>query len=292
MGTLVVVGAICTHFFMIAGKEVPDVVRYLPDRVFGWLRIRLEGMPKESYTALISDLVVAAGFVLAWVPLVQAWRTGARLRRERRADRDKLTRDTEAMRRKYGRDLREERKKFYEGLGMEVQEVETPGVDDLKWMLKHYVPAKRIKVFAGSFDWIPLNEELRDVIVSMAEQEEITLYSYWDEQKVRGALGGAVSSDGGSLFEALKARFRFLSAVKIICSLTEEAGSDKKFLYRSPSESKPFNVCFHSDHPHSRLLVDIVGQFCRARDWGVKLGQSSPVDQDARPGSPPERFEV
>lgn len=60
--------------------------------------------------------------------------------------------------------------------------------DDLKVMLEYYKRAEEITVFAGDFNWINSNTDLKNVILSLARQNKIRLISNKDRDRVKMLL--------------------------------------------------------------------------------------------------------
>ncbi len=264
------------HIGLLTGAECPKmVVSYADWTAEKFLRADVKTLHEEGkFAAVLSDMVVALAFVVAVVPLIQAWGYKRRLRRE----------------------LREKQ-------GLEVYKVKKVGRDDMAKMLEFYEGAQHIIVFCGGFDWLQ-PEALRrptgtkgvkwliatikyyvqqkrmkkaiklvELVKNLAQQNKITLVSFRSQEEVSEQLGGERE---GSLFKLLEERFVFNSEVEVKCSLIKRSDVDYTFLYRSFSSQDPhklFNACIFKGTDESRELINIVTGLVRYGKWEDKAGE-------------------
>lgn len=128
------------------------------------------------------------------------------------------------------------------------------GVDDLKIMLKYYKLAGHVDVFAGDFDWITKNEELKNIIIELAKQEKIDLYSYKKEETVKKNI-----NDDELYNHLLKPRFHFDEKKEIKCSLVEMKGN-RVFLYKSEQRiiGGENNICIIQGIDEGQYLLQMI----------------------------------
>ena len=264
------------HIGLLTGAECPkSIVRYADWTAEKFLQADVKKLEEEGkYAPVVSDLVVALAFVVAVVPLIQAYVYRRRLRRELQG-----------------------------AHGLEVFKVKKEGVDDLEKMLEYYEGAEHITVFCGDFDWLQpssvgrnpkfskfsnsrkkkiraMMRRMKDFVTGYASEEKITLVSSKSEELVEHALR---NGDDGSLFEILKKRFVFGEEIGIKCSLIEKVNENYTFLFRSYSGGKKhlFNAHIFREAKESEELVSILRHLIESGNWKSKAGQ----DTNAGPGS-------
>ena len=113
---------------------------------------------------------------------------------------------------------------------VQIKKVYKDGFDDLRIMLKYYKMADNVSVYAGDFDWLAKDENLKKEIQRLANQNKIRLYSYKNAEAVSKNI------DDIELFNLLKDEFKFDCGIEIKCSLIETKGVNV-FLYKSELKS-------------------------------------------------------
>lgn len=131
-------------------------------------------------------------------------------------------------------------------------------VDDLDIMLEYYKQAQKVTVFAGDFSWLTRNNDLKNEIVRLANDNKISLISYKSRQTVKNHI------DDVTIFDLLEPRFRFDSNKIIRCSLVEKGGS-KVFLYKSDQRiiEGEINVCIVYGKDEGQYLLEIIEQLSK-----------------------------
>lgn len=264
------------HIGLLTGAGCPkSIVRFADWTAEKFLQADVKKLEEEGkYAPVVSDLVVALAFVVAVVPLIQAYVYRRRLRRE----------------------LREKQ-------GLEVYKVKKVGRDDMAKMLGFYEGAQHIIVFCGGFDWLQ-PEALRrptgtkgvkwlianikyyvqqkrmkkaikliELVKNLAQENKITFVSFRSKKEVSEQLGGELE---GSLFKLLERRFVFNSEVEVKCSLIKRSDVEYTFLYRSFSSQDPhklFNACIFKGTDESRELINIVTGLVRYGKWEERAGE-------------------
>lgn len=264
------------HIGLLTGTGCPkSIVWYADWTAEKFLQADVKMLEEEDkYAPVVSDLIVALAFVVAVVPLIQAWGYRRRLKRE----------------------LREKQ-------GFEVYKVKKVGRDDMAKMLEFYEGAQHIIVFCGGFDWLQ-PEALRrltgtkgvkrlianikyymqqkrmkkaikliELVKNLAQENKITFVSFRSIEEVSKQLNG---EDGGALFKQLQKRFVFNSGVEVKCSLIKRSDVEYTFLYRSFSSQDPhklFNACIFKGTDESRELINIVTGLVRYGKWEERAGE-------------------
>jgi len=235
---------IVVHIYIEFGKTPNAAFTWLPDlvlRCFGTNSVTLTG--GGHYAAIVTDMIAICAFIFAVLPIIQAAIYTAKLKRE----------------------LREE-------FGFEFVPVKKAGVDDLEEMLKRYRGADELTIFSGGFDWIGLNEELKNLLLDFAEGGKLTLISFRSQDKVKAAFEKEKRED---LFEKLNKslgdRFKFGSGLDgVKCSVIKILG-EHRFLFRQSSDAHEFNAGFLGSSKYSRQLLGIlfkfVDTFVDTKDW-------------------------
>ncbi|MCD4779051.1 MAG: hypothetical protein K8S27_00670 [Candidatus Omnitrophica bacterium] len=113
---------------------------------------------------------------------------------------------------------------------IQIKKVYNDGIDDLIIMLKYYKMADNVSVYAGDFDWLAKNENLKKEIERLAKENKIRLYSYKNAEAVSKNINDI------ELFNLLKDEFKFDRGKEIKCSLIETKGVNV-FLYKSELKS-------------------------------------------------------
>jgi len=138
---------------------------------------------------------------------------------------------------------------------VQAEPVYRDGVDDLKIMLKYYRLAGYVAVFAGNFDWLTKNPELKDQIIRLANEEKIHLFSYKNRETVKDGI----NNEG--IFKLLESKrlIHFDNTKRIKCSMIEMQGN-RVFLYKS--EQKIFGgenyVCIVQGINEGRYLLQMI----------------------------------
>lgn len=57
------------------------------------------------------------------------------------------------------------------------KEIHETGVDDIKIMLKYYKGADMVKIYSGTFGWVRKNEEMKEILMALAEANKLSLYA-------------------------------------------------------------------------------------------------------------------
>jgi len=255
------------HLDLLTAAKCPSMVASYANWIAGKLGTNVEELEKEGkFAPVVSDMLVALAFVVAIVPLLQAWRYRWRLKTELRS-----------------------------AHGLEIFKVKKERIDDLAKMLEYYEGAEHITVFCGDFDWLQpssidrnpkfskcskrlkkkmkkMTEKMRDFVKEYASQEKITLVS----SKSKGLVKDALRNGGDdSLFEALKERVVFDQNVGIKCSLIEKVNRKYTFLYRSYAGDKKrlFNAHIFYKAEESEELINILRGLIEFSSWRKKAGE-------------------
>lgn len=257
-----VVMLVATHICLIFGKGPLGLCRWWPDMVlslvFGSSAAQLT---EAQYASLVSDMIAAFAFVVAVAAVVQA------ILYKRRVGRGLLQAKTE-----YQNKLKEAKKDFERKMGITSQPIENKGDDDLKWMLSHYKEADRVTVFAGSFDWLGDNKQMKNRILELAAEDKLNLVSYRTKEHVKDSFE---RKNAVELFENLKDCFRYESDLddvnKVVCTIVQLSATEWRFLYKSLPDEKghAFNACVLSDTDSTRQLLHILSQLTRGDRWGT-----------------------
>ena len=279
---------VMTDFYLCTGAEWLYCFKWPLDHVLGWLGTDSVKLTDSAlYGRFIQNMLLFFAYGVA-VPgrLFMLTRERKKHQRELARQRNECATELNKTRRKHRRELADERNKLEEEYGITITPVKEKGKDDLEWMLLHYNTSEQIRIFAGSFEWLPWNKDLRDRVVTLAKGGNAEFVSYRTKEQVQAHLSEDILDDGQTLYDALKAHFTFESGLRITCTLTTSLNAKQRFLYRSLSSDEggpeqPFNACALLNANHGELLGRIVRQFIKARRWGILEDQSSPDDQDA-----------
>lgn len=211
------------------------------------------GLKEEQYKVLVSDAIFLLAFVIALIPLFQVWQNTRKLRQE----------------------LKEAREQFQKEHGIQSFPIKQPGVDDLEWMLPHYQKARRIAIFAGSFDWLADKPEMEKRILELGGEGKLDLVSYRSKEQVEEAFR---TKNLQSLFQTLRDHFKFNSKLEdVTCTIVQKSATDWEFLYKSRPDDAghAFNACVLSDTDRSRELLHILTKLGDAKHWGTHASNSS-----------------
>lgn len=230
---------IVVHIY-IEFEETPSaIIKWLPDLilwVFGTDSEQL--IAGGHYAAMITDMIAICAFIFAVLPIIQAVIYKKRLKRE-----------------------------LWEEFGFEFIPVKKAGFDDLKEMLKRYKGADKLTIFCGGFDWIGINEELKNLLLEFAKGGKLTLISFRSQKKVQAAFKKEKREE---LFSELAKNlvlgenFKFSSGLDgVKCSVIKILG-EHRFLFRQSSDEHEFNAGFLGSSKYSRQLLGILFKFVDA----------------------------
>lgn len=211
------------------------------------------GLKEEQYKALVSDAVIVFAFAFALVPLFQ------------------VSQNT--------RKLRQDVKEFLAEHGITINPVKKQGKDDLEWMLPHYQQAGRVIIFAGSFDWLGDNEQMKQRICQLAAEDHLGLVSYRTKEQVEAAFQRKGEQE---LFRELEKHFGYESGLEgVTCTMIQKLGADWEFLYRSRADAENvFNVSYISTTPRNIELLNILSELTKAVErQSVHTPDSSSAEQ-------------
>jgi len=244
-----VVTLVATHVCLIFNTGPLGIFRWWPDLLFGLLFGRTATqLAEHQYSALVSDMIAAFAFIVTVGTVIQARLYKKRIRR-------RLQRE----------------------LGIEASSITQKGKDDLEWMLQHYRTAENVTIFAGSFDWLGQNREMRDRIIKLAKEGNLELVSRRTKAEVDRSLEG-----DGELYSALSGNFHYENELNgVTCTMIKALGTPSKFLYRSSTTEpgKAFNACVFTNTEQSRELLHILSELTNAEHWGEAPGDSSSAKQ-------------
>lgn len=233
------------HIYFIKFGKTPDtIIKWLPDLFLRIIRTDSEKLITDGhYAIIIADLIAICAFMFAALPILQGVIYKIRLKR----------------------DLLEE-------FGFDFVPVKKAGVDDLEEMLKRYKGADELTIFCGGFDWIGINEELKNFLLDFAKGGKLKLISFRDEKKVKAAFESkGYMSLFNKLHEHLKDHFIFDSGLDgIKCTIINIVG-ERTLLFRQSSGEHEFNAGFLGSSKYSRQLLGIlfkfVDEFVKIKDW-------------------------
>lgn len=236
-----VVTLVATHICLIFNKGPLEIFRWWPDLSLGLLFGRTATqLAEHQYSALVSDMIAAFAFIVTVGAVVQA--------------------------RLYKRNLR---RRLQRELGIEASPITQKGKDDLEWMLQHYRTAEHVTIFAGSFDWLGQNGEMRDQIIKLAKEGNLELVSRRTKAEVDKSL--EKDTELYTALSTLSDHFRCESELNgVTCTMIRALGTPSKFLYRSSTTDpdKAFNACVFTNTEQSRELLHILSQLTKAEHWG------------------------
>ncbi len=217
------------------------------------------GLKEEQYKVLVSDAVFVLAFGIALIPLFQVSQNTTKLRQE----------------------LKKAQEQFQKEHGIQSSPIEKKGEDDLTWMLPHYQKAKRLTIFAGSFDWLADKPEMQKRILELAGEGKLDLVSYKSKKQVAEAF--RTKKNLQSLLQTLgDDHFKFNSKLEdVTCTIVQKSATDWEFLYKSRPDDAghAFNACVLSDTNRSRELLHILTQLGDAKHWDKASGDSSSAEQ-------------
>ncbi len=243
-----VVTLVATHICLIFSKGPLETWRWWPDLIFGLLfGSAATQLEVNQYSALVSDMIAAFAFVVTVGTVVQAGL--------------------------YKRNLR---RKLQQELGIEASPITQKGKDDLEWMLQHYRTAEHVTIFAGSFDWLSQNKEIKNQIIKLAKEGNLELVSRRTKAVVDRSLAG-----DADLSQALSGHFRYESKLDgVTCTMMKALGTPSKFLYRSSTteHGKAFNACVFTNTEQSKELLHILYELTKAEHWGTPDNGSGVVE--------------
>lgn len=236
---------IVVHIHLEFGKTPNAAFTWLPDLVLWCFGTDSVSLAKGGhYAALVTDMIAICAFIFAVLPIIQAAIYTVRLKRK----------------------LREE-------FGFEFVPVKKAGVDDLKEMLKRYKGADELIIFSGGFDWIGINEELKNLLLDFARGGKLKLISFRGHEKVQAAFQEkGYEALFGELVKSLgNNKFKFNSGLDgVKCSVIKILG-EHRFLFRQSSDEHEFNAGFLGSSKYSRQLLGIlfkfVDTFIDTKDW-------------------------
>lgn len=220
--------------------------------LFTFYSFTLFGLEEEQYKVLVSDAILVLAFGFALVPVFQ------------------VSQNT--------RKLRQEISDFLTEHGITINPVKKKGKDDLEWMLPHYQQAGHVTIFAGSFDWLGENKQMKQRIRQLAAEDHLKLDSYKSERQVEEAFQ---RKNEEAFFAELKKHFRFDTGLEgVTCTMIQKLGADWEFLYRSRADAEnAFNVCYLSTTPRNIELLHILSQLTEAQHWGKPAGNPTQTKQ-------------
>ena len=224
-----VISLLITHTELTLNKTPPSAFKWFPDFALKLRGIDLKCLKSEQYTAVVGNMIFAIAFIAAMVPLVAAWCNTRKIRQQ--------------IQKEYG---------------IKSFPIKNPGDDDLKWMLPHYQRGQRITIFAGSFDWLGDNPEMKKRILQLAKEGKLDLVSYRSIKEIEDAFKTKVDNE---LLSVIRKRLKVESKLEgVTCTFVQKSGMDAEFLYKSrpDDEGHMFNACVLSDTDKSRVLLHIL----------------------------------
>jgi hypothetical protein len=233
------ISLLVTHTALVLNKTPPALLKWLPDLTIGLLPgIDAKSLKPEQYTALITIITLAVGFLIAIFGLLR--RTG-----------------------KLQEEVKSTQKEFLAEHGITINPVKRKGKDDLEWMLPHYQQADRVIICAGSFDWLGDNKEMKERIRQLAAEDHLKLVSYKTKKQVEAAFQREGEQE---LFRELEKHFGYESGLEgVTCTMIQRLGADYEFLYRSRADAEnAFNVSYISTTPRNIELLYILSELTKA----------------------------
>lgn len=237
------VGLIITYVTLELGKATSPIFTWLPDSILRLFGIDVSNLPPDKYPALISVMTLAVGFLITITPIFGVFRTTGKLRQE----------------------VKDAQQEFLAEHGITIKPVQKKGKDDLEWMVPYYQQGERITIFAGSFDWLGKNREIKERIRELAKEDNLRLVSYRTKEQVEAAFQRKGEQ---GLFRELQTHFSYESGLEgVTCTMIDKLGADWEFLYRSragPQTTSVFNVCYIGTTPRNIELLNILSKFSKA----------------------------
>jgi len=252
------VASICmvmTHICLVFNMTPPSILEWWPNLLLGLFGTDVVTLKQQNqYGVIVADMIAICAFTFAVLPWIQGVVYKIRIKRD-----------------------------IHEKFGFEFIPVKEPGKDDLIEMLKRYKGADSLTIFCGGFDWLGRNDEMRNEIEQLANENKLKLISFRSEEQVQGKF----TEEGyqelfENLKETLKTNFRFDSGLTDIkCSVIRFFGGAKtRFLFRQSSERNPFNAGFLGSSEYSRELLLILEKFTSAKEWGQPAVQFRTTERE------------
>lgn len=142
-----------------------------------------------------------------------------------------------------------------------IKKYDTPndGTDDLLIMLRYYKKAEHLTIFAGDYDWLEKNTELKTTILSLAARNKLKLVSHKTETSVESSMQPIT-------FSSLKKHFTFDSKFNKKCSVIK-ASQENVLLYKFDTSirvggAKQIYVIHEVDD--TKYLLKVIEKFAEA----------------------------
>ncbi len=237
------VSLVVTYVALELGKTPSCVFTCLPNFILRAIQVDLVNLPPDKYPMLISVMTLVVGFLITITPIFGVFRRTGKLRQT----------------------VENAQKEFLDEHGITINPVQKKGRDDLEWMLPYYQQAGRITIFAGSFDWLGDNRQIKNRLRQLATEDNLRLVSYRTKEQVEAAFQRKGEQ---SFFRELQTNFSYESGLDgMTCTMIEKLGADWEFLYRSragPETPSVFNVCYIGTTPRNIELLNILSKLTKA----------------------------
>lgn len=237
------ISLIVTYVSLELNKTPFSLFTWLPNFVLRVIQLDVANLQQDKYPMLISVMTLVVGFLITITPIFGTFRRTGRLRRE----------------------VKDAQQEFLAEHGIAINPIQKKGKDDLEWMFPYYQQAGRITIFAGSFDWLGDNRQIKERIRQLATENNLRLVSYRTKEQVEAAFRRKGEQ---GFFRELQTHFSYESGLEgVTCTMIEKLGADWEFLYRSragPETPSVFNVCYIGTTPRNIELLNILSKLAKA----------------------------
>lgn len=268
--------AIIWFWLSLAFTHVPLEVDREPDSFFRtpveWLFVRNDsGSPIEEYRKTEKyrktiSLVFIYASIMCPIAIALVTVVGSILKSK--GDKKRFNESIAEIRREY--DARLETEKDFQ-----IRPIIEEGKDDIATMIEILADATRAIIFAGRYDWLLLENKLRDRVRDLASTNQVVLVSYQPQGAVAGAMR-AKGADGTHFYNCIKHRVVEESDHQFLLTVAWQPGEDTVVCTRvrtkvgtgNPMHDNVLIRKLHSDH--SSAIVGIIEKLCNFNHWAAR----------------------
>jgi len=220
-----------TYVAITSGQQPAQFFKKVTDYAFLLFRVETNELDAAKYSSIVTIVLnTSIMLITTWfaiVPLFTYWRFRSNLRKSS---------------------------------SFQVYPIFNDGVDDIAVMNKYFDGADTLTIYSGDFSFLPMNEQMKALCLTLANKGRLKLVSYKPEHEISKSLEE-------SFFNYLKSKNAIVSGSdkRIKCSYISYRSSSI-FLYKYDfhgNNGREIYVCAVKETRDSRYLLDTLNALCQ-----------------------------